>query len=219
MGLRAPFAPDEWYHCYSRGIDKRTVFENASDYKRFIELLYLTNSTASVHRSNLKGNVFDIERSDPLVGIGAFCLMPNHFHLLLKETTEGGISAFMQKLGTAYTMYFNIKRDRTGGLFTKPFRSRHIPDDKYLQRVIQYIHCNHAELYEPGWKSGKVKNPAGLQNKLLKNPYSSFGAFSKKDTYKKILSNSVFEIETQLPPLKMLEEARAYYAEFSKATP
>ena len=148
---RKPFAPDEWYHCYSRGVDKRTTFESPREYKRFIELLYLCNSEEPIHRSNLlnKTNeeILSVLRGAPLVSIGAYCLMPNHFHLLLKDLSEegDGISRFMQKLGTAYTMFFNTSRERTGNLFVKPFRSKHIKDDEYLKRVTQYIPFNPIE--------------------------------------------------------------------------
>ena len=81
----------------------------------------------------------------------AYCLMPNHFHLLLQDALPagGGISKFMQKVGTAYTMYFNASRERAGNLFVKPFRSKHVSDDRYFKRVAQYIHFNPIELMEP----------------------------------------------------------------------
>src|SRR3989338_8093959 len=152
------FAVEEWYHCYSRGIDKRTVFKDASGYKRFVELLFLANSRKTLHRSDITHTdhraLFSLDRDEPLVSIGAYALMPNHFHLLIKETREAGISSFMRKLGTAYTMYFNIKYERSGGLFTRPFRARHIADDRYFQHVVSYIHLNPAELFERGWKEG-----------------------------------------------------------------
>ncbi len=222
MSTRSPFAPGEWYHCYARGIDKRRTFETAKDYKRFLELLYLVNDTRAAHRSNLGQNtvVFDLPRTEPLVGVGAFCLMPNHFHLLLKEVREGGISAFMQKLGTAYSMYFNIKNERTGGLFAKPFRSRHVSDDRYLQKIIQYIHCNPAELFEQNWKRGRVSNARLLQQKLLTYPYSSLGTYSDQTLpLAKILDHSIFSIETQMPSRQMIKEAQGYYAEIGKASP
>src|SRR3990167_9749666 len=92
------FVPNEWYHCYSRGIDKRIVFENVSDYQRFISLLYLTNTTTTLHRSNLENlkhdDLFTVPRKESLVSIGSYVLMPNHFHLLLYEKNSGGISRF-----------------------------------------------------------------------------------------------------------------------------
>lgn len=222
---RVPFAPGEWYHCFSRGIDKRETFTHTIDYKRFLGLLYVTNSTPAIHRSDMRSaalaDVLSASRGKPLVDIGAFCLMPNHFHLLLREISQGGISSFMRKLGTAYTMYFNIRHDRTGNLFTKPFRSKHVSDDRYLQRVLQYIHCNPAETFEAGWKEGRVANMALLQKKLMTYPYSSFRAFSDENTpARKILSDAIFEIETKLPPAKMLREAREYYRDINvKVTP
>src|SRR3989344_578137 len=111
------FAPKEWYHCYSRGIDKCIVFKDTTDYQRFVGLLYLANTSTVLHRSNLGHfnfhELFTISLKEPLVSIGAYTLMPNHFHLLLYEKSAGGISMFMQKLGTAYTMYFNVKNKRS----------------------------------------------------------------------------------------------------------
>ncbi|MDO8552556.1 MAG: transposase [bacterium] len=215
---RAPFGIDEWYHCFTRGIDKRRTFVTRIDYERFLGLLYVCNSSAVIHRSDLfrrtLSEIYEIERKDTLVGIGAFCLMPNHFHLLLREIREGGISAFMQKIGTAYTMYFNKKYDRIGNVFIGPYRSKHIHDDDYLQSVIQYIHCNPAEIFESGWKRGAIQDISSLETKLTKYPYSTFGAFQKQNhIFRRVLDNSIFEIETQMPPGKMLAEARDYYAE------
>ena len=162
MGYRrVPFQSDEWFHCYNRGIDRRTVFESENDSNRFLKLLYLANSRENVRLDDLSDDIDTIvgrPRADSLVSIGAYCLMPNHYHLLLKEISGSGISRFMQKLGTAYTMYFNIRHGRTGNLFIKPFRSRHVGEDRYFQRVVNYIHLNPAELFESGWKKGSVRN-------------------------------------------------------------
>ncbi len=228
MATRPSFAPDEWYHCFNRGIDKRIVFNDRADYERFIQLLYLSNSDRSIHRSDLYSStteeVLRIPRGKQLVGIGAFCLMPNHFHLLLNERTEGGISAFMQKLGTAYTMYFNKRAQRSGSLFTKPFRSRHVGQDEYFQHLVHYIHCNPADLYEHSWKKGIVRDVRMLEKKLLAYRYSSLGAFdANSHAFRAILDPIVFNISRHDSPSKMLKEARAYYEEVArldvKATP
>lgn len=176
MGNRAAFAPGEWYHCYARGIDKRTVFEDRADYERFQEMLYLANAASPAHRSNISKNtaVYGSREAEPLVSIGAYALMPNHFHILILETGERGISTFLQKLLVAYTMYFNIKRGRSGGLFTRPFRSRHVGDDRYLQWCVDYIHMNPVAVVEPGFNATQDKNYELLQSKLLDYPYSSY---------------------------------------------
>lgn len=215
-----PFALQEWFHCYNRGVEKRTVFENDFDYQRFLKLLYLTNSTKSIHLSDLHSRslpeILQIPRDEPLAAIGAFCLMPNHYHLLLKEIREGGISLFMQKLATAYTMYFNIKGKRTGGLFAGTFKSRHTRDDLYFQRVIRYIHCNPAELYESDWKYGKIKNIQKLRKQLLDYPYSSFACHTDQSHINRIiLDESVFDATVPANPQEMLREAAAYYEEIN----
>lgn len=214
------FEVDEWYHCFSRGVDKRTVFESKDDANRFLMILYLANGTEPIQLFNTNKPTLDKsfreDRGKPIVSIGAYCLMKNHYHLLIKEITEGGISAFMRKLGIAYTMYFNARNQRVGNLFVRPFRSRHVSDDGYFQRVLQYIHCNPAELYEPGWKRGHVKNIRMLEKRLVDYRYSSLRSYVK-GTKDLLLSSDGIQIADQLPLAQMLAEARAYYAEVSES--
>ncbi len=217
MAMReTTFALDEWYHCYNRGVDKRIVFLDTHDYYRFLEQLYLANSEFPLHRDNIRKRNFteilQTPRKDPLVAIGAFSLMPNHYHLVLKEIVEGGITKFMHKLGTGYTMYFNTRYDRSGNLFVKPFRSRHVHDDIYFQHLINYIHCNSAELFENEWKMGSVQDMDALIEKLLRYPYSSLNAYEDKNTpLYPILDERVFEVARRTPLNKILREAQEYY--------
>ncbi len=216
-----PLVTDEWYHCYTRGVEKRTVFESTADYKRFVQLLYLANDTKSMERSSLSkellSEIYSVSRTQPLVNIGAYTLMHNHFHLLLQQNIEGGITSFMRKIGTGYTMYFNLKNKRVGNLFIKPFRSKHIEDDRYLQRVSQYIHLNAAEIFEPEWKQGNVSNIATLTEKMLNYEYSSFRDYNietPRRPERSILSKASFELfgEPYLSPRELLVEAHEYYA-------
>ncbi len=216
MANREPFAIEEWYHCFNRGVDKRIVFENEDDANRFLMLLHNANSREPIDLYNFDkpklGSILKRDRGERIVSIGGYCLMPNHFHLLLKEIEEGGITSFMRKLITAYTMYFNARNERTGNLFLRPFRSRHVADDRYFQKVLQYIHCNPAELFEPAWKKGKVKNIRILRNKLLSYPYSSLKSY-EDNSLNAILSPDGFKIATQVPLSQMLSESRSYYLE------
>ena len=183
-------------------------------------LLYLCNGTEPVYLYNARKpnliKTFQENRGRPLAAIGAFCLMPNHYHLLIKEVIEGGITSFMRKLGTAYTMYFNMKYERVGHLFCGQFRSRHVMNDRYLQRLFHYIHCNPAELYEADWKLGKVRNMSSLEKKLVEYPYSSLGSYAQRQSASPVLSSEGFEVAQTSSVSRMLEEARAYYAEISK---
>ncbi len=146
MGTRAVLAENEIYHVYNRGTEKRNVFKNKKDYERFLALLYLSNSTVPVHISNYQGStlmdLLALDIGEPLVDLGAYCLMQNHFHLLLRQRTENGISKFMQKLITGYTMYFNKRHERSGALFQGKFKSSHASEDRYLKYLLSYIHLN-----------------------------------------------------------------------------
>ena len=224
MGIRVPFAEGEWYHCYSRGIDKRITFQDTHDYYRFKELLYLANSSRPLHRQTLSKHlsheeIFYLDRDDLLVSIGAYALMPNHFHLLLFEIRDRGISTFMQKIGTAYTMYFNTKYERSGGLFTKPFRSRHVDNDVYFQHVVGYIHSNPADLFEPHWKIGKIGSTRNLGHKLIDYQYSSLALFAGKNRYDAAIINpDVFDAYTNPPISRLIADAQSYRKTF-EATP
>lgn len=127
--------------------------------KRFIKLLFVCNSNKPVVFKTIQGLPLDkIERGETLVDVGAYCLMPNHFHLLIREKMENGISLFMEKLATAYSMFFNKKNERTGGLFEGTFKATHANDDEYLKYLFAYIHLNPVKLIEPGWKENGIKD-------------------------------------------------------------
>ncbi len=172
MPLRkTPFAVGEYYHLYSRGVDKRVIFLDTSDEKRFIRLLYLCNGSKPIdYRSVKKLPLIDVERGEELAGIGAYCLMPNHFHLLVRETKENGITTFMRKLMTAYSVYFNKKYQRTGRLFSSEFKSSHLENDTYLKYIYSYIHMNPLKLSNPKWPS--IRLSPGEVKKLL-NEYEN----------------------------------------------
>ena len=215
-----PFEVGEWYHCYNRGIDERTTFHDTGDYYRFIELLYLANDTLPLRRSGVgartPNELFKIPRGEKLVSIGAFCLMPNHFHIALRETVPGGISSFMRKVGTAYTMYFNARHERIGNLFLKPFQSTHVPRDRYLQSLMSYIHCTPAALYEKEWKTGHVVDPQFLEERVASYPYSSIGAYTDMHALTRpILEPEVLSTIRTLPIQRMLREVRRYCTDFN----
>ena len=91
-----PLALNEFYHIYNRGNSKQTIFKVPSDYNRFLQLLYLSNGTKSFKvRELVEKNIFELIMGEKLVAIGAYCLMPNHFHILLRPLVDGGVSKFM----------------------------------------------------------------------------------------------------------------------------
>ncbi len=163
--MRQPvFAENAVYHVFNRGVDKRTVFVEDTDYLRFLHQLYSLNDEDAVVNVNYYFNpkTMTVEsrplkkvykQRKRLVDILAFTLMPNHYHLMLRQRVENGITKFMQKLGTGYTMYFNKKNERTGSLFQGTFKSVHITSNDHLIFLPHYIHTNPLSLNYGGLTS------------------------------------------------------------------
>ena len=177
MARNITFAPGEFYHLYNRGTEKRNIFTNKQDYERFLCLLYLCNGEVAAN-INRQGRTFtdllEPDQGKKLVEITAYCLMSNHFHLLVREIQDGGISRFMQKITTGYTMYFNKKYERSGALFQGRFKATHASEDRYLKYLISYIHLNPVKLIEPGWKESGIANRKQAEMYLEKYRYSSY---------------------------------------------
>jgi putative transposase len=186
MGRKGSFSPGEFYHVYNRGTERRMIFMSDHDSERFIGLLYLSNGTKNIHISNHQGSALmdwlSEERGDELlVDICAYCLMPNHFHLLLRERVEGGISRFMQKLTTAYTMYFNKRYERSGTLLQGRFKATHASRDEYLSYLVAYIHLNPVKLIEPLWKESGIADRDYAEDYLASYTFSSYPDYLGQD--------------------------------------
>ena len=191
------FVEGEYYHLYNRGNSKQKIFHDEEDYQRFISLLYVSNTSDRFNLYNLelalKFNVYNLERNNLLVSIGAYCLMPNHFHILIKENIEGGISKFMQKLSTAYSMYYNKKYERTGSLFEGKFKSQYLDTHNYLKYIYSYIHLNPIKLIQKDWKEKGIKNRKDAVDYLNNYKYSSYLDFTgEKRQQNKILNINAF---------------------------
>jgi len=141
---------ENYYHIYNRGAHKAPIFNDQGDYWRFLGLLYISNSAIPFQFSNLsKRNIFSIERISLLVEVISYCLMPNHFHIYVKEIQTGGITKFMRKLSTSYTMYFNLKYTHSGTIFQGKYKSKPVTDEVYSETLINYIHLNPFGILEP----------------------------------------------------------------------
>jgi len=113
--------------------------------------------------------------------------MPNHFHILLKGKTDGGISNYMLKLLTAYSMYFNKKYKRTGRLFESVFKSSHVDSEEYLKYLYSYIHLNPAKLIDKNWRNNSDKSHEVLLRFVFTYKYSSL------NHYLNIINNKILE--------------------------
>jgi putative transposase len=169
------FVEGSYYHIYNRGNSKQKIFRDKNDYFRFLKLLYISNSHKKfVIRNFSNKNIYGVDRGNRLVSIGAYCLMPNHFHLLLSRTEKGDISKFMQKLCTSYSMYFNKKYGRVGTLFEGKFKSRLVDSDRYLKYLFSYIHLNPVKIIDPKWKERGIRDRETSLSFIKNYTYSSY---------------------------------------------
>jgi len=169
----------EYYHLYNRGVDKRVIFLDEKDRQRFIKLLYVANGERSfVFRDIEDKSLAEIDRGEPLVAIGAYVLMNNHFHILVKEVKKGGTSAFVEKLLTSYSSYFNKRHGRSGRLFQGTYRAEHLNRNTYLKYIFSYIHLNPIKIIESKWKEEGIRDIKRAKKFLEKYQYSSYLDYS-----------------------------------------
>ncbi len=206
-------APGEYYHLYNRGMQKQPIFVNDSDRIRF--LFYTLVFQGSKHIKNISRHIKQSVQSSTLhintdllkeieanrrVELVHFCLMPNHFHLLVKEREEGGIAKYMQRVLTAYTKYFNKRHNKSGHLFQGKYKSVHIINDEQLMYLSTYIHKNPSELKV--WKGKEEQYQWSSYTDCLNNNrfegllnldivMSRYPDNSKKEKYKKFVETSV----------------------------
>lgn len=155
----------EIYHIVNRGVDKRTIFIDQHDHLRFIHDLYEFNDHNPVtHTTYSFNNHFSADIGRPnikkkrelLVEILAFCLMPNHYHLLLRPLQDTGITFFMKKLNMGYAKYFNEKYERSGALFEGKYKSVPVTREAHFIYLPYYIHCNPLDMITPEWRDKKM---------------------------------------------------------------
>ncbi len=179
---KVPLVPGEYFHVYNRGNSKQAIFLDDQDRERFIKLLYLSNSRKNINfRMDIvrnKINAWDFDRGEPIVSIGAWVLMPNHFHLYVSSLPSPGlgknITKYMAKVCIAYSMYFNKKYNRTGSLFEGRFKAVHIEDEIQAKYLFSYIHLNPVKLIDPKWKEEGIKDKDAALEFLEKYRWSSY---------------------------------------------
>ncbi len=142
-----PLITNQYYHIYNRGVDKRDIFMNKADLNRFalsVRKFNVVEPIGSIKDLMLKKpEDSDVQRPNPLVSIVCFCFNPNHFHFIIKQEVDGGISEFLKRLLGGYTKYFNLIHKRNGALFQGRFKSNLIDDDAYFLKIRPYVHLNY----------------------------------------------------------------------------
>lgn len=186
----------EIYHIVIRAIEVFKLFRDEKDYLRMVHDLFEFNDedpVLSSYRNWINRARTVLATLSPkfrkkrklLVEILAFCLMPNHVHLLVRQLREGGISKFMRKIGAGYGLYYNQKYKRSGHLFQGRYRIVHIKTEEQLKTVFVYIHTNPVAIIVPGWKEKGIKGQ-DLQKllKFLENyRWSSYPDYLEKQNF------------------------------------
>ena len=191
MQRATPLETGETYHVYNRGAHKMDIFRDDKSRRRFQALLLVCNRKEPAHLSNLLAKyqgpssikIFSEEAvplDERLVDIFGYCLMPNHFHLILRQNVDRGITTFMRKVGTAYSMYFNLKYDHSGTLLQGRFKSQHVSSDSYFRWLFQYVHLNPLSIIEPDWKESSLKDEKRALAFLDTYAWSSYFDYARR---------------------------------------
>lgn len=182
-----------YYHIYNRGVDRRIIFEDYKDYKTFLSYLQMyldpplqtsdvdlrgLSSQVKVSPSKMLKNYFGDIR------LLAYCLMPNHFHLMIQQNSARGIDNFMRSLSTKYVRYFNTRYDRVGPLFQGIYKAVRVSDEYQFVYLSKYIHRN------------PIGTPTCEDNprKLSEYKFSSYGNYLRQFTQTWLDTNEILEL-------------------------
>lgn len=217
----------EIFHVFNRGVEKRDIFLDEEDYYRFIhDLFEFNNQNYSINNYrkfknniNLSNNFIDKSNKEQeprklLVKILVFCLMKNHYHLLIGVDNVKNLSVFMQKLNIGYAMYFNEKYNRNGTLFQGKYKKILVTNHPYFLYLIYYIHLNPLDYLMPDWREKKIKDYKEAFNFLKNYKWSShldylgiknFPSVTQRDFLLKFFDNEKKYKDYFLNYLKQLE--------------
>ncbi len=192
----------EFYHLLNRGVDKRRVFMDKIDYSRFLYDLIEFNNINNVSTNNSRNAIDKKDLTDigcpsneRLVNVHFFCLMPNHYHLLVSPNVENGIALFMKKLNMGYTKYFNERYKRSGALWQGKYKSVLIKDDAHFIWIPYYIHFNPLDLKMPEWRKGEIQNRKLAGKYLQSYRWSSHNDYLGNKTSFSNITNRRFFLE------------------------
>jgi len=192
----------ELFHCCNRGVEKRDIVRDEKDRVRFVHELYAMNDA---HPAGNAGHFLHMDLRSPyvrkrnrdrrerelLVDIHAWCLMGNHYHLLLSERVDGGITKFLRKFNVGYANYFNERHSRSGALYQGRTKKVSIEEDAQLFYIFHYIHCNPLDFLESarGWRSGVVGSTRAALAHLNGYRWSSYQDYCNIKNFPSLLSD------------------------------
>lgn len=207
------------YHVMNRGVDKRTIVLDQKDRKRFVADLYTMNDAETVAHQNYyfalaldQGIPYQIEDRVPLVQVHAWCLVQNHYHLLVSEIVENGLSRFMHKLNMSYAKYFNERYERSGPLF-QGTKSVPVTEDAHYLWIAHYIHFNPLDYQKQSadWRTQCIRNPTAALTALSEYRWSSYRDYINEKGFPEIVSGSFMYEERE----NISNESRRYLTSLS----
>jgi len=187
----------ELIHLLNRGVDKRDIFLEDGDRVRFIHNLYSFNDVTPANNTTRHMNDLRSRSCDrkPLVKLHAWCLMNNHFHLLVSEEIEGGITQFIRKLGVGYAKYFNEKYSRSGTLFQGRTKRVQIERDAHFLHILNYIHLNPLDYLDGShdWRSRSIQNYEEALAYLDKYRWSSYLDYCGTRNFPSLIETDIYK--------------------------
>ncbi|MEK7156390.1 MAG: transposase [Patescibacteria group bacterium] len=186
----------ELYHALNRGVEKRTLFMDDKDRIRFIHDLYEFNDEAPAPEFTRYRDLRnpDIRVRERIVDIHGWCIMGNHYHLLLSERREGGLSLFLRKLNVGYANYFNERYKRSGTLFQGRTKKIHVNSDAYFLHILHYIHLNPLDFLKGAeeWRTLEIQNSKKALEYLEKYRWSSYLDYCGKKNFPSVINKDLF---------------------------
>ncbi len=177
------YAENQFYHIYNRGVNKEAIYIDDEDYRVFLNLL------KRLLGHEVQKNIFGREYPNYFneIELNTFCLMPNHFHILIYQHTESAVIKFMQSLAVSYSMYFNKKYDRVGPVFQSQYKASMITNNSYLYHISRYIHLNPTNFRE--WKYSSLPYYVSGRNATWIKPLRIMQLFRGIEEYNEFLDD------------------------------
>ncbi|HEY4527194.1 MAG TPA: hypothetical protein VJK53_05130 [Candidatus Paceibacterota bacterium] len=186
----------ELHHVLNRGVEKRNIFMNSADYARFVHDLYEFNDPAPAPEYSRRDNVgfTKSHTREPIVDIHGWTLMRNHYHLVLSERVEGGLSFFCRKLNVGYANYFNEKYERSGSLFQGRTKKILIESDAHFLYILHYVHLNPLDYLEGAgaWRHGQIENYERALAHLSSYKWSSYSDYCGRKNFPSVIQTDLF---------------------------
>jgi len=216
MPNRLALKQGHYYHLRNFGADGRLLFRVTADRERFLQLLYLCNSSSAVVVRDIrdKHRLFGKQRGNSLTAIGAYVVLPDSFELVIYEHAQGGTSRFMQKLATGYSMYFNHQYGRSGRIFAGSYRARELVNQSDVVTAIAGVHLASLSRVEPNWQEEGIADLLTAERHLAHYAYSSYIDYTKKGSAPIFSQNIGPSVSSAISALR----AQATIIDFSRFT-